>query len=371
MVIMPVIVPFFMENGLNQTEIFVLQSAFAAAILLLEMPSGWLADHFGRKYSLVLGGVLAALGMLMYANSYGFWPLFAAEMVLGLGASFVSGADSALAYDSLTAVNQTEKYRRFESRGIIWGSISEGLAGIVGGLLAAASLRSVVWAEFVIYALLVPVALLLKEPKRERSMSARNAFKDVLRVTKYALHGHKEIKWLIFYGAITSTMTLNMAWLSQPYYLVAGVPLSLFGLLWAAQFAAVAVFAMLAERFERLGRKFVLVVFVALGAAGYLLLGAAQVWWMLPALLAFYFVRAVSNPVLKDYVNKLVESDVRATVLSVKSLVQRLLFIGVGPLVGYFMDVYSLQTALLFSGLFYGTLGAVGLIAMWRAKLLG
>lgn len=370
MVLMPVIVPFFTENGLNQTEIFMLQSAFAAAILILEVPSGWLADHFGRKVSLVLGGILAATGMLMYANAFGFWPLLAAEMVLGLGASFISGADSALAYDSLAATGQTEKYRRFESRSMMWSSISEGVAGVVGGFLAAASLRNVVWAEFAVYASLIPVALMLKEPKRQRSTSARNAFKDVLRVTKYALHGHKEIKWLIFFGAIVNTMTLTMSWLAQPYYLAAGIPLQVFGFLWAAQFAAIAVFAALAERFESLGRKFVLVSFVALGVGGYLLLGAAQVWWMLPALLAFYFVRAVSNPVLKDYVNRLVESDVRATVLSVKSLVQRLLFIGAGPLVGYFMDVYSLQTALLFSAMFYGALGVVVLVGMARAGLL-
>jgi MFS family permease len=370
MVSIPVIVPFFNQNGLNQTEIFLLQSAFAAAVLLLEVPSGWFADHFGRKKSLVLGSLLATVGMFMYSQAFGFWPMLAAEMVLGLGASFISGADSALAYDSLASVGKVDKYRKFESRSMLWSSLSEAAAGIAGGFLAASSLRNAFWANVFTYAMLVPVALLLKEPARQRLVGARNAFKDVLRVTKYVLHGHKEIKWLVFYGAVTGVMTHTMFWLTQPYYASAGLPLELYGLLWTLQFGAIALASLAADRFEKLGRKFVLVSFVAMGVSGYLLLGAVQVWWMLPAMALFYFVRAVSDPVLKDYINRLVESDVRATVLSVKSLVQRLLFIGAGPLIGYFMDAYSLQTALLFSALFYGVLGAVTLLAMRRAKLM-
>lgn len=370
LLVMPVIVPFFQSNGLSQTEIFALQSAFAIAILVLEVPSGYFADRFGRKKSMLLGALLSIAGFGLYALAHGFWPLLVAEVVLGIGASFISGADAALAYDTLLSAKQTDKYRRFEARGLAYSGFGEALASIAGGLIAATSLRATIWAQVVIYVLLIPVTLLLKEPRLHEAKPGRNVMKDVLRVTKYALHGHQEIKWLIFYAAVVGTLTHTMIWLTQPYYQLVGVPIGLFGVLWALQFAAIALFALFADRFESLGRKKVLTAFVLIGVASYVLLAVAPSVWLLPVLLGFYFIRAVFTPILRDYVNRLVESDVRATVLSVKNLAQKVLYIGAGPLIGWVMDLYSLQTALAFSALFYGVLGAFTLAMMWRAKLL-
>ena len=85
-------------------------------------------------------------------------------------------------------------------------------------------------------------------------------------------------------------------------------------------------------------------------------------------ILAFYFIRGVHTPILKDYLNVLITSDIRATVMSVQSLVQKLLYASLGPLIGVVMDAYSLQVALLFSGLIYGLLGLFALINMRRLR---
>ena len=85
-------------------------------------------------------------------------------------------------------------------------------------------------------------------------------------------------------------------------------------------------------------------------------------------LLLFYFVRGVNNPIIQDYVNRLITSDMRATVLSVKNLVGRILFAIIGPFIGWITDVYSLQVALITSGSMFLGLGVISLLFLRKYK---
>lgn len=371
LVVIPILVPFFVEvGGLNQTQIFTLQSVYALLIVLLEVPSGYFADRFGRKRSLLIGSIVGALGLMIYSLASGFYPFLFAEALLGVGASFISGADTAMAYDSFLEMNRKDDYLKFEARASAYGGMAEGLASLLGGLLVLVSLRFPVLVQVFIYSSLIPMALLLKETKHTKP-STEHIFKKVLDVTKYALHGHKEIKWLILYGAVLGTLTHTMVWLTQPYYELVGVPLKWFGLLWATQLFMMGVFAHWAEPYVNwLGRRKALISFPIIGVLSYLVLGFVPSLLVLPLILGFYFVRGLHFPVLQNYVNALVESDVRATVLSVKNLAQKLLYMLLGPLLGVLTDVYSLQTALLFSAALYGFLALIVLFSMNRLKVL-
>lgn len=98
--VMPVVVLFYQDNGMGMQEIFMLKSIYSIAIVVLEIPSGWMADMWGRKKTLILGAVLGSAGFLMYSFSFGFFAFAMAEIVLGAGHSFVSGADSAMLYEA-------------------------------------------------------------------------------------------------------------------------------------------------------------------------------------------------------------------------------------------------------------------------------
>jgi MFS family permease len=370
MVMMPIIVPFFIDNGLSQTQIFTLQSVFALLVVLLEVPSGYFADRYGRKLSIVLGSVFASIGLAFYSFSTGFSSLLIAEMILGVGYSFVSGADTALAYDSFLALGKKEDYLKFEARSSAFNGISEAVASVLGGFLVLISLRMPIYAEAMVFLMLIPVSLMLHEPKRVLKAGG-DPFKAVLKITKYALHGHKEIKWLILYGAALGTLTHTMVWLTQPYYELVGVPLKWFGLVWAAQLIIMAVFSFYSDSYEKwMGKKAALISFPIIGVSTYILLAVSPSLAVLPAILGFFFVRGVHIPILQNYVNEKVESDIRATVFSVKSFVQQLIYMIFGPLIGVMMDVYSLQTALYFSALLYGVLSLVIVLRMLKLKVL-
>jgi MFS family permease len=139
MLYMPIVVPFYESNGLSMKDIMVLQAVYSIAIVALEIPSGYMADVIGRKKTLIIGAVFGTIGFTTYSFSHGIAGFLLAEIILGIGQSCVSGADSALLYDSLLERDEEKKYTRFEGRITSLGNIAEAVAGIAGGLLAGLS----------------------------------------------------------------------------------------------------------------------------------------------------------------------------------------------------------------------------------------
>ena len=103
MLIMPIGALFFAENGLDPFAIYLLQGVYSLSLALFEIPSGYLADVIGRRASLIIGSLLGTLGFVVLSFSHSLPGFLLAEIILGLGGSFISGSDSALLYDSLAA----------------------------------------------------------------------------------------------------------------------------------------------------------------------------------------------------------------------------------------------------------------------------
>lgn len=371
LLVMPIIVLFFQDNGLSLQQIFWLQSFFSIWIVLLEIPSGYFADRVGRREAMLFGTSFAFLGFSIYPLASEFWHFCGVEWLLAIGFSCISGADSALIYDTLLETGRESEYKKIEGRMLSIKSFSQGVAAIVGGFLAVKSLYLPFYVEAVVLFFAVPIAYSLVEPKRRKLRTKRGRFQEILDIVKYSLHGHNEVKWLILYAAVVTTSTLVMVWFAQPYFLYISLPLAWFGIVWAVLQFSISIFALMSHRIEAyLGKRTSLISLVVLAALGYFLLGAMSSLWALGALLIFYFLRAFSLPVLRDYVNALISSDKRATVMSVKNMVGRLLFVALGPILGWVADVYTLSFALTLSGGIFLTLGLVALGFLYKHRAL-
>jgi len=362
MLFMPIVVPFYRDNGLEMTDVFTLQAIYSVAIVILEIPSGYLADVLGRRKTLIIGAILGTLGFCIYSFSYGFWGFLLAEMMLGFGQSLISGADSAMLYDSLVAAGQEQKYLKFEGRMVSVGNFAETIAGVLGGLLAEYALRAPYIAQTFVAAIGIPAALMLVEPARHKKMM-KARFSDILRIVKYSLVEYKELKWNIYYSSIIGASTLTMAWFVQPYFAAVSIPLAFYGVLWAGLNLLVGISAMYAHRIQnsigQIRTMFFILVFIPLG---YVVLSQINSYVGIGVLLIFYIVRGIATPVLKDSINKLTDSDVRATVLSVRNFVIRVLFACVGPFVGWYTDTFSLHQALLLSGIVFFVLAGFAFV---------
>lgn len=351
MLIMPIVALFYNDNGLDNTSIYLLQAVYSFSLAVIEIPSGYMADIIGRKKALVMGSVLGTLGFIIYSFSTSFGSFMVAEIILGLGGSFISGSDSAILYDSLAADKQEHTYLRYEGRITSLGSFAETLAAIGGGLLAAyLGYRSVYVAQTVIAAIAIPAAILLKEPPRKKSL-VRPGLQQILSVSYQALWADKKLSSVIWFSSIIGTATLCMAWTSQVYFVTEGLTEKAITPIWVIlNLAAALVSAYAAKTQEALGKKFALLLIVLFIPTGFIFMGALPFLLVLPTLVIFYLIRGYATPYLRDLINKNCQSDTRATVLSVRSMVIRISFSILGPVIGHLDGIYSLATALIITG---------------------
>lgn len=372
-VLFPVFVVFYQQKGLNQAQIFLIDSVLAIGAASVELPGGWFADRCGHKKSILLGCVIIATGFCMYYVGHGFASLLIAELCIGLGYGLRSGADSALAFESLKAIGDEEgEYQKFEANTQLYASVG-GIAGsVAGGLIATWSLDVAVVLQAFIAICSIPLACGLKEAPRDRDHKSPVREKgkplaDIRKAVWYVFRGHTELKWIVWIHALVSVSIGVGYWLAQPYYQQAGIPIGWFGALGACYLGAIGLFALLFRRFKGGSSQLFLSAGVVLPMITFTLLCAGPSVWLVPAILGFCFITATAYPVMLEKINRAVEdSTIRATVLSVKALVTRLVVAVVGPVVGWIMDVYSLRTALLCSAVACTVTGIVILVGLRR-----
>lgn len=350
--VMPIVVLFYQENGLSMSQIFLLKSIYSIAMVATELPSGYLADVWGCRRTLLLGAILGTIGILIYSFSAAFASFVVAEIVLGIGFSFVSGADSAMLYDSLKAENKEDEYIKYEGRITSAGNFAEALAGVAGGLLATISLRTPYYFQIVIAAIAIPAAYLLKEPQHVQER-IHLKLKEILSIVKLT-YQQKEMRSAILISSFTGAATLTYAWFVQPYFQEAGVPVSVFGILWTLLNLSAGIFSMYSYRIERLlGNKNTMLLIVILISIGFILTSVEISLAGIAILFGFYMVRGIATPVLKDQINQYTDSKVRATILSIRNFEIRIIFAAIGPALGYLTDTFSLQIALMVTGITY------------------
>ena len=365
MLFMPIIWLFYQENGLGLTDLFIIQSIYSVTIALIEIPSGYIADVLGRRNSMIIGMFFGFIGMIIYSFSFGFEGFLMAALSLGIGQSFISGSDTALMYDSLVQLKRSNEFIKLEGRTISMGNLAEAFAFIVGGLLAEISLRTPFYFQVGIAFIGFVIATLLVEPKMDRLKDGKSKpWKNIKNIIRYSLKENLTLRYYILYSSIIGCGTLTMAWFSQPYFISIGINSKFyFGLLGAILNLAVAIPSFYAHKIEEsIKTKTLLILILLLICICYFTMSLTTSLWGLLLLLLFYITRGVATPVLRDYMNRHIPSEMRATVMSIRSFIIRILFASISPFFGYLADVYSLHQALLFSGILFLILGGSALL---------
>lgn len=355
MLIMPVVALFYNENGLNELDIFLLQAIYSISVAILEIPSGYMADVVGRRTTIILGSILGTLGFVIYSVSDSFVGFLVAEIILGIGGSFISGADSAMLFDTLAAADLKEKYLSFEGRITSLGNIAETIAAIAGGVIAGLlSYRDVYIAQTVIASVAIPAAFLLQEPLRQashRTSSMREGLVHILSVCKTSLFVNPKLSSALLFSSVTGIATLCMAWTAQVYFVSNGFEELTITPLWVVLNLTVAFFSGFAAKTQKIfGKRLSLLIIIFYIPFTYILLGILPVIPAIFFLWIFFAARGYATPVLKDMINQNCDSATRATVLSIRSLIYRVGFAILGPLIGWIAANSSLSNALVIAG---------------------
>ena len=366
MLIMPVVVLFYHDNGLDTYQVYLLQAGYSLSVALLEIPSGYVADIIGRRTSLIWGSIFGTAGFAVLSLSHGFSGFLCAEIILGIGGSLISGADSALLYDSLAATSRQHYYLRYEGRITALGNLGETCAAIIGGLLAAwLGYRSVYFAQTMIAAMGIPASLLLIEPVRKKLLS-QPSLGEIIRISTQALVHDKNLSSVIFSGAVAGTATLCMAWTAQIYFVENGFSEKEITPRWVALNLTVAtVSAIAAQVVVRLTPRRAVLIAAAL-PAGFVLIGLLPLLPALAVLFLFYLIRGYTTPMYRDLINRNCDGSIRATVLSIRSLLIRFAFSLAGPLIGFLAGRSTLDSALVVFGVILGSGSVLSSIFLFR-----
>ena len=348
MLSMPIIILFFKENGLSLTEIMVLQGAYSLTVALFEVPSGYLADLFGRKACIVFSTIFSFVGFLFFCFFSGFYYFLIAQILVGFAGSLISGSDSALIYDTLLQTNNKDDYAKIEGRNYAIGNFSEATAGIFGGFLAVSSIYLPVYVQTAFIFLSIPIAFTLVEPEIKNITSSKNSLQSIFILVKSTLLESSKLRWLIVYSSAMGVATLSMAWFSQPFFIAIDLPLVLFGIFWALLNFSSGISSYNSHYFSNKFNYKSLIYFSVIMSLSFFLLGSSIISYGLFFIFIIYFLRGIVTPILRNEINKITSSNIRATVLSVRSFIIRVSFAILAPVLGFIAEHNSLSITFYF-----------------------
>ena len=156
----------YIQGELSAAEAILTYAIFDVATTVLEVPSGWLSDRWGRRRTLVVAALAGVATATMQAAGGPFWWFALAQGLLAVQVAFASGTDSSILYESLLATGREDEIERHELRGWRAGFAALALSALAGGALARFDLAWPYWASAAAFAALLAVTLLLEEPAR-------------------------------------------------------------------------------------------------------------------------------------------------------------------------------------------------------------
>jgi MFS family permease len=351
--IVPVLVPFYKSHGLQATQLLTIQTAFSVSQLIFEIPSGYLSDVIGRKKTLILAAACMVAGIGIYILSSSFWFFILAETVLGLAGALRSGTDSAILYDHLKSINDEHKYMKCEGNAEFWSRTGTAVSSIGGGILGAyTTLQLPFYVNFISAFVMLLVGISLKEPPREKRPSG-NAFKNIIVVAYTSVTRKPLFSTMLQMGILFST-GVTAIWGYFLMYRQINIPLFWHGVFFAAMQLTSAFAARHGSQFEILAGKKLTSLILFLPGILFLIAGSsANIFVILPMILFHAALWGMSTPLLLEKIQKQATSDVRATTLSVGSMIGRIIAISIGPAFGWIVDQWSIGIAFIAMGVFF------------------
>jgi MFS family permease len=337
-----VLVPFFTQwGGLTLTQIMIVQSWFMLWIFILEIPTGTIADKYGRKKSVLLGSIVLVAAVIVYASYPSLAVFLAGEFLWALSGALISGAQNALVYDTLKAAGREAESKRVFGRIGIAFRLAILIAAPIGSVIAKyVGLRETML--FMAFPTVVAVFAMLavKEPADGRNR-AHVEYRAILFNGLKNFARNKHLKRLAANMIGVALVAYGVLWLYQIKLLAIGVPIEYFGI---AHASVVAAEALVISGFRRLEgilgskRRLLMLTSAVLGGSFVVL---AFVNDIVPVVIAILLAGGfgLSRFTLFDsYFNKHIPSEERATTLSTVSMFRTLAQAAFNPLLGAMTD---------------------------------
>ena len=362
---------FFIQNGLSLLQIGLLESIFHGTSLLCEIPSGMLADRFSYKTNLYLAR-LASIGssVLILLGQGNFWIYAIAMMVNAWSYNFDSGTSTAFLYDSAVEAGQKDRYLQISSFLSGVAEVTRTLGTVVAGFFIHGALAWTYLIAIGLSFLSIILIYFMKEPMAKRERNEVLTFKKiVLQVRKEWQEKPVLFYWMLTYQLVGTIMCMFYYYYQQKISDLSGWQVSLVMLIGSGlNLLAVYVASQIGKKWNS-NRVFPTLVALT-GLALLLVFSGTPVAFLLVYLLTDTLY-AVYQPIYFNDLQGYLPSSVRATMLSINSMLFSLSMIVIFPLTGWLIDRWGLVAIFLVLGLILLLIYPILIISLKRmGKLL-
>jgi len=350
---------FLLDAGLSNLEAFAANAFFTAGMVIFEVPTGIVADTVGRRASYLLGTVTLSVTTLLYVLLWQieapFWEWAVISMLLGLGFTFFSGAVEAWLVDALSATGFEGDLEAVFGKGQVVSGIAMLTGSVAGGYIAQATSLGV---PFVLRGVVLVLMFMLAfavmrdvgfSPKRSGGLTTE--MRQIAGASIEFGWRVPSVKWLMLASPFAGGVGIYAFYALQPYLLeVYGDPnaYGIAGLVAAIVAGAQIIGGVAAPWIRKLfhRRTSALLAATAIGAAALGLMGVFDQFWVVIALIVVWgLLFAASEPIRQTYLNGLIPSPQRATILSFDSLMSSSGGVVVQPALGRAADVWGYATS--------------------------
>jgi MFS family permease len=337
------------KRGLSLSQAALIDVTFFVAAAIAEVPTGIVADRFGRKTSMTAGAALMSLGILGWTVAPTLPLIMLAYVAMGVGITFLSGAEDAFFYETLQVTGRGDDYTRLLGRVSAVFPAALAFGSVASGFLAAIDVVLPFLIAGLVLLITLGIVLTFREPQTDKPADgqARPSFGEVLRQSLTLLRARPTLRYPILYLAIVPLASFMIeSVFVQPQALALGVPIAGIGLIvMAVQLTNMVGSAWSNRVTARFGEGRVLYTAPMVIGSSLLLLAALQV---LPALLLIAlmgFLTAVVRPIMLSRIQEELSDDVRATMLSMQSLTFTIVAAISQPSLGAVADHWGLPAA--------------------------
>ena len=371
---------FLLDAGLSNLEAFAANAFFTAGMVLFEIPTGVVADTIGRRVSYLAGTVTLMATTLLYVMLWEingpFWAWALVSLLLGLGFTFFSGAVEAWLVDALDATGFTGELEQIFGRGQIVTGIGMLAGSVIGGYVAQLTSLGVpfVMRAAVLALMFFFAAWAMKDigftPRR-----GENTISEMKKITANSIdYGWRvpSVKWIMLAAPFTAGVGFYAFYALQPYLLeLVGDPTAygIAGITAALVAGSQIIGGFLAPRIRRLFRlrTSALLLAVGAGALTLCLIGLIEEFWVAIGLIAIWaMLSSAAMPIRQSYINGMIPSQQRATILSFDSMLGSTGGVVIQPALGRAADASGYATSYLFGAAI--TVFALPFIALSRRQ---
>ncbi|WP_164670751.1 MFS transporter [Virgibacillus doumboii] len=336
------------DSGLSMSQIGLVEALMHLSVVLLEIPTGVVADLYGRKVSLLVGNLLS-IGygsFMLISDSLSLFGL--ALMTLGAGMTFQSGAEEALAYDTLKEKSQEHLYTKVFGNMIALALLSLSLAKLAGGLMAEVSWELVYGGIIITHVLALIPIYLLHEPEKElspaKNLTIKKQWMDQLNAGMTVWKDNQAIHIPIIFFIMVTTSIVILTFYGQAYFTRLGYSPTVIGIIFTVEGLLGVLMAKIAHKLEE---KWSFINIANYGYLLYLTFFLLFIWspdWaiVLSFLLLSQLV-TLFEPIFSNFIQNRLQSNVRSTFFSMISVVESFSIMILFPLFGFMIDTIGFK----------------------------